>query len=74
MENRGRVKKILELCKNEQRSKFLVDAVKQMRQENDVSSKALQDKLEVTNKSPQKKVVTHGFEPTSKYVLLSGIK
>ena len=74
MENRGRVKKILELCKNEQRSKFLVDAVKQMRQENDVSSKALQDKLEVTNKSPQKKVVNHRFEPTSKYVLLSGIK
>ena len=74
MENRGRVKKILELCKNEQRSKFLVDAVKQMGQENDVSSKALQDKLEVTNKSPQKKVVTHRFEPTSKYVLLSGIK
>ena len=74
MENRGRVKKILELCKNEQRSNFLFDAVKHMRQENDVSSKALQDKLEVTNKSPQKKVVTHRFEPTSKYVLLSGIK
>ena len=59
-----------ELGKNEQRSKFLVDAVKQMRQENDISSKALQDKLEVMNKSPQKKVVTHRFEPTSKYVLL----
>ena len=59
-----------ELGKNEQRSKFLVDAVKQMRQENDVSSKALQDKLEVMNNSPQKKVVTHRFEPTSKYVLL----
>ncbi len=55
---------------NEQRSKFLVDAVKQMRQENDVSSKALQDKLEVMNNSPQKKLVTHCFEPTSKYVLL----
>ena len=41
-----------------------------MRQENDVSSKALQDKLEVMNNSPQKKVVTHRFEPTSKYVLL----
>ena len=50
--------------------KFLVDAVKQMRQENDVSSKALQAKLEVMNKSPQKKVVTHRFEPTSKKVLL----
>ena len=60
----------VELGKNEQRSKFLVDAVKQMRQENDVSSKALQDKLEVLNNSPLKKVVTHRFEPTSKYVLL----
>ena len=60
----------VELGKNEQLSKFLVDAVKQMRQENDVSSKALQDKLEVMNKSPQKKVVTHRFEPTSKNVLL----
>lgn len=60
----------VELGKNEQRSKFLVDAVKQMRQGNDISSKALQDKLEVMNKSPQKKVVTHRFEPTSKYVLL----
>ena len=60
----------VELGKNEQRSKFLVDAVKQMRQGNDISSKALQDKLEVMNKSPQKKVVTHRFEPTSKKVLL----
>jgi len=60
----------VELGKNEQQSKFLVDEVKQMRQGNDVSSKALQDKLEVMNKSPQKKVVTHRFEPTSKYVLL----
>ena len=59
-----------ELGKNEQRSKLLGDAVKQMRQENDVSSKALQDKLEVMNNSPQKKLVTHRFEPTSKYVLL----
>ena len=59
-----------ELGKNEQRSKLLVDAVKQMIQGNDVSSKALQDKLEVMNKSPQKKVVTHRFEPTSKNVLL----
>ena len=60
----------VELGKNEQRSKFLVDAVKQMRQGNDISSKALQDKLGVMNKSPQKKVVTHRFEPTSKNVLL----
>ena len=37
---------------------------------NYVFSKALQDKLEVMNKSPQKKVVTHRFEPTSKNVLL----
>ena len=59
-----------ELGKNEQRSQLLVDAVKQMRQGNDISSKALQDKLEVMNKSPQKKVVTHRFEPTSKNVLL----
>ena len=60
----------VELGKNEQRSKFLVDAVKQMRQGNDISSKALQDKLEVLNNSPQKKVVTHRFEATSKCVLL----
>lgn len=60
----------VELGKNEQRSKFFVDAIKLMRQENDVSSKALQDKLEMLNNSPQKKVITHRFEPTSKYVLL----
>ena len=60
----------VELGKNEQRSKFLVNAIKLMRQENDVSSKALQDKLEVLNNSPQKKVVTHRFEPISKKVLL----
>ncbi len=60
----------IEHGKNEQRSRFLVDAVKQMRQENDISSKVLQDKLEVMNNSPQKKIVTHRFEPTSKYVLL----
>ena len=59
-----------ELGKNEQRSKFLVDAVKQMKQEHTVTSKVLQEKLEVMNKSPQKKVVTHRFEPTSKNVLL----
>ena len=60
----------VELGKNEQRSKFLIDAVKQMRQENNVSSKVLLDKLEVMSISPQKKVITHRFEPTSKYVLL----
>lgn len=41
-----------------------------MKQEHTVTSKALQEKLEVMNKSPQKKVVTHRFEPTSKNVLL----
>ena len=60
----------VELGKNEQRSKFLVDAVKQMRQKNDAFSKALQDKLEVMSNSTQKKVVIHRFEPTSKYILL----
>ena len=60
----------VELGKNEQRSKFLVDAVKQMIQGYDVSSKALQDRLEVMNNSPQKKVVTHRFEPISKNILL----
>lgn len=51
-------------------SSWLMHAVKQMRQENNVFSKVLQDKLEVLNNSPQKKVVTHRFEPTSKKVLL----
>ena len=60
----------IEHGKNEQRSRFLVDAVKQMKQEHTVTSKVLQEKLEVMNKSPQKKVVTHRFEPTSKNVLL----
>ena len=60
----------VELSKNEQQSKFFVNAIKLMRQENDVSSKALQDKLEVLNNSPQKKIVTHRFEPISKNVLL----
>ena len=60
----------VELSKNEQRSKFFVNAIKLMRQENDVFSKVLQDKLEVLNNSPQKKVVTHRFEPISKNVLL----
>ncbi len=60
----------VELGKKEQRNKLLVDAVKQMKQEHTVTSKALQEKLEVMNKSPQKKVVTHRFEPTSKNILL----
>ena len=41
-----------------------------MKQEHTVTSKVLQEKLEIMNKSPQKKVVTHRFEPTSKKVLL----
>ena len=41
-----------------------------MKQEHTVTSKALQDKLEVMNNLPQKKIVTHRFEPTSKNVLL----
>ena len=60
----------VELGKKEQRNKLLVDAVKQMKQEHTVTSKALQDKLKVMNNSPQKKIVTHRFEPTSKYILL----
>ena len=59
-----------ELGKDELRNKLLIDAVKQMKQEHTVTSKALQDKFEMLNNSPQKKVVTHCFEPTSKYVLL----
>ena len=60
----------VELGKKEQRNKLLVEAVKQMKQEHTVTSKALQEKLEVMNKSPQKKVVTHRFEPISKNILL----
>ena len=60
----------VELSKNEQRSKFFVDAVKQMRQENNATSKIVQDKLHAMDNTPLKKVVTHRFEPISKYVLL----
>ena len=59
-----------EASKDELRSKLLLGTINQMKQEHTVTSKALQDKLEVMNKSPQKKVVTHRFEPTSKNVLL----
>ena len=59
-----------EASKDEQRSKLLFDTINQVKQEHTVTSKALQEKLEVMNKSPQKKVVTHCFEPTSKSVLL----
>ena len=60
----------IEHGKNEQRSRFLVDAVKQMRQELNATSKNVQDKLHAMGNTPLKKVVTHRFEPTSKCVLL----
>ncbi len=41
-----------------------------MKQEQNVTSKFVQDKLNAMDNTPQKKVVTHRFEPTSKYVLL----
>ena len=60
----------VELCKNEQRSKLLFDTVKQLKQEQDAASKDLQERLDNISNTPQKKIVTHLFEPTSKYVLL----
>ena len=59
-----------ETCKEEQRSKLLFDTINQVKQEQNVTSKFVQDKLNAMDKTPQKKVVTHRFEPTSKYVLL----
>ena len=59
-----------ELGKNEQRSKLLFDTVKQLKQEQDAASKDLQERLDDISNTPQKKIVTHLFEPTSKYVLL----
>ena len=59
-----------ETCKEEQRSKLLLNAIKQLKQEQNAASKVIQDKLHVMGNTPQKKVVTHRFEPTSKYVLL----
>lgn len=59
-----------ELGKNEQRSKLLVDTVKQLKKEQDAASKDLQERLDNISNTPQKKIVTHLFEPTSKYVLL----
>ena len=41
-----------------------------MKQELNTTSKVVQDKLHAMGSIPQKKVVTHRFEPTSKYVLL----
>lgn len=59
-----------ELGKNEQRSKLLFDTINQVKQELNATSKIVQDKLHAMDNTPLKKVVTHRFEPTSKYVLL----
>ena len=59
-----------EASKDEQRSKLLFDAINQVKQELNATSKNVQDKLNAMDNTPQKKVVTHRFEPTSKYVLL----
>ena len=48
----------------------MVDTVKQLKQEQDAASKDLQERLDNISNTPQKKIVTHLFEPTSKYVLL----
>ena len=42
----------------------------QVKQELNATSKNVQDKLHAMDNTPLKKVVTHRFEPTSKYVLL----
>ena len=59
-----------EASKDEQRSKLLFDTINQVKQEQNVTSKFVQDKLNAMDNTPQKKLVTHRFEPTSKYVLL----
>ena len=59
-----------EASKEEQRSKLLFDAINQVKQELNATSKNVQDKLHAMDNTPLKKVVTHRFEPTSKYVLL----
>ena len=59
-----------EVSKEEQRSKLLFDAINQVKQELNATSKNVQDKLHAMGNTPQKKIVTHRFEPTSKYVLL----
>ena len=59
-----------EASKDEQRSKLLFDTINQVKQELNATSKIVQDKLYVMDNTPLKKVVTHRFEPTSKYVLL----
>lgn len=59
-----------EASNREQRSKLLFDAINQVKQELNATSKNVQEKLHAMGSIPQKKVVTHRFEPTSKYVLL----
>ena len=59
-----------EISKDEQRSKLLFDAINQVKQELNATSKNVQEKLHAMGNTPQKKIVTHRFEPTSKYVLL----
>ena len=59
-----------ETSKDEQRSKLLLEAIKQLKQEQDAASKVVQDKLHAMGNIPQKKVVIHRFEPISKNVLL----
>lgn len=59
-----------ELSKDEQRSKLLFDTIIQVKQELNATSKVVQDKLHAIGYTPQRKVVTHRFEPTSKYVFL----
>ena len=59
-----------EVSKEEQRSKLLFDTINTVKQELNATSKVVQDKLQAIGYTPQKKVVTHRLEPTSKYVLL----
>ena len=59
-----------EASNGEQRSKLLFDAINQVKQELNATSKNVQEKLHAIGYTPQKKVVTHRLEPTSKYVLL----
>ena len=59
-----------EASNGEQRSKLLFDAINQVKQELNATSKNVQDKLHAMDNTPLKKVVTHRFEPTSKSVLL----
>ena len=59
-----------EASNGEQRSKLLFDAINQMKQEQNDTSKIVVDKLHAMGNTLQKKIVTHRFEPTSKYVLL----